>query len=98
MLELGFVGMAIRGMPVNISSRFLLSSGGAFVGLVLAGLPGITNQFPEAKALILNQLKENGPFNRTGSLSLLNMPEEEALVTYVGLETFNYFTRNEAIM
>lgn len=96
--ELKFAGMAIGGMPVNITSTLIMSSGGLFAGLVPAGMLGLTNQFPEAQKYLLSQLKETGPFNRTGFLAVRDMPEDEALLAYGGQDTFDYFVNGQAIL
>jgi hypothetical protein len=64
----------------------------------MAGLLGVTSQYPAAYNYIISQLKTSGPYNETGFLSIRNMSYGQAHATFVNQSMYGYFVGGRAVM
>ena len=89
--ELSFAGCALGGLPANGSEILPAISSTIWAGLAPELLLGASTQYPKFRAYLLEQLKENGPYNKTGFLAAQNMSIAEAFTTYANQSISAYF-------
>lgn len=91
--ELTISGAAMGGVVVDFAANFHLLSGTPLAGDLVAGLLGVTAQYPEARAYLRSRLHaENG----TEFLSNENMTTTESLTFFANKDIYSYFVGGAA--
>ena len=88
--ELVIDAAVVGGLTPNISKVDMRMNKALTAGLFVASLYGVTVQQPEAHAFLLEQLRTEGPYNKTKFLSALTMTGAEALGAFSQEDIFNY--------
>ena len=96
--ELQFSGMALGGLPPNLTQVWEVSNESPFSGIIVLPLLGITNVYPEARKVLLDALKPDGPYNRTYFVSAENMSAEEGFAAFAGQDIWKYFVHGKAFL
>ncbi len=97
--ELTFSGVALGGLPPNVTSIVLAIDGTPAAGLIPSFLVGMTRQYPEAYAYLVSSLKISGPYNATGFLAVRNMTYTQAAVSFMNQSIIsNYFTNGTSFL
>jgi hypothetical protein len=96
--ELQISGIALGGLVDNVTDAIDRVNGAPFAGLIPVGLLGLTAQFPEVRAFVVDQLKDNGPYNKTTFLASLNSPLTEVFAIFANQTIWNYFRDGRDIM
>ncbi|KAK1452547.1 lipase 5 [Colletotrichum melonis] len=96
--DVKFVGMAIGGMPSNVTHALQQLSGTAAAGFVPSILLGVTAPFPEARQYIVKSLKTEGPFNATSFLACLRYNFLEYSTAYAGQDMYKYFANGRDVL
>lgn len=96
--ELNITGAALGGLVPNITYVFDTVGGTEFASHGMAGLLGVTSQYPDAHDYVISQLKTSGPYNKTGFLSIRNMSYEQAHATFANQSMYDYFVGGSAVM
>ena len=89
--EMNFAGAAFGGLTPNVTSVLVTITGAPFAGLIPSALLGMTSQFPDARAALLAELKETGPYNATSFLAAFNYSYIEAGVAFANQDITAYF-------
>ena len=89
--ELNIVGAALGGLVSNLSSAISVIPSTRWAGLLPEVTLGLFSQYPEAMEYLLSQLKNTGPFNRTGFLAARNFNIAEAFAFYFKQDVHAYF-------
>lgn len=93
--ELNIVGAAMGGLVSNLSSAIPVIPGTRWAGLMPELTLGLFSQYPEAMDYLLSQLKESGPYNKTGFLAAKDMNINEAFAYYYNQDIWAYFKNGE---
>lgn len=93
--ELEIAGAIVGGTAPNITSAFLKMNGQDTAGLVINGLIGITAQWEEERAFMMDRLKKEGPYNATGFFRATGFASFYVLYGYAGQDVYNYFENGE---
>ena len=96
--EMRFVGASIGAPPVDVLAVINTVNRSPAAGLVPAGMLGITNQHPEARAYLLKHLRPAGEFNRTIFLSVETMTWPQYFAVFQGQDVFRYFDIGAAVL
>jgi hypothetical protein len=96
--ELNIIGAALGGLVPNTTYVFDTVGDTEFASHGMAGLLGVTSQYPAAYSYIISQLKTSGPYNKTGFLSIRNMTYEQAHATFANQNMYDYFVGGRAVM
>lgn len=96
--ELKFTGAALGGLVPNTTYVFDTVGGTEFASHGMAGLLGVTSQYPDAYNYVISQLKTSGPYNKTGFLSIRNMSYEQGHATFANQSMYDYFVDGNAVM
>ena len=94
--DLKLAGGAVGGPAPNLTTVAQLMNKKDTSGLVIASVVGVTVQFPHAREFLLSRLKQEGPFNATGFMAVVNMTGVDALVSYSMQNVYDYFQNGEA--
>lgn len=89
--EMEFAGAALGGLTPNVTSVMAAVTGSIEAGLVPAGILGLTVQYPNIRQYLVDNLKTNGEFNKTGFLSAENMTLVEVIGTFANQNIEDYF-------
>jgi hypothetical protein len=89
--ELQLSGLALGGIVHNVTDALDDVNGGQFAGLIPLGLLGLTAQFPEVRAFVVDQLIDAGPYNKTTFLSSLDLTLVEIFAIFANQTIWNYF-------
>jgi hypothetical protein len=95
--ELSFAGAAIGGVPSNFTRIIYNVTGTPFAAIVPYVLLGVTAQYPEARAYLIGQMRDDGPYNKTTFLAALRTKTAEAQALFAGQDIFDYFADGEGI-
>ncbi|KAF4448729.1 Lipase 4 [Fusarium albosuccineum] len=90
-LQETIVGAALGGLTPNVTSVLESISGQDSAGLAPSAILGLTSQYPDVQKYLLSQLKEDGPYNKTGFLAALDFTVEEAGMAYAGVDITEFF-------
>lgn len=96
--ELRIAGVALGGLVDNATSAVDDVNGNPYAGLIPLGLLGLTAQYPEVRAYILDQLHETGPYNATTFLSSFNLTIVEIFAIFANQSLWNYFRDGRDIL
>ncbi|KAK5662625.1 hypothetical protein OQA88_8539 [Cercophora sp. LCS_1] len=94
--DLRIAGGIVGGPAPNLTTVGMLMNKKDTAGLLIASVVGVTMQYPEAREFLVGRLKEEGPFNKTGFLAVLNMSGVDALMAYPMHNVYEYFKGGEA--
>lgn len=89
--ELRISGVALGGLVDNATDAIDDVSGGPFAGLIPLGLLGLTAQYPEVRELVIDQLSDDGPYNKTTFLESLDLTLVEIFAIFANQTIWNYF-------
>ena len=89
--ELQLSGLALGGLVDNATDAIDDVNGAPLAGLIPLGLLGLTAQFPEVRAFIVDQLIDAGPYNKTTFLSSLHLTVTEIFAIFANQTVWNYF-------
>jgi hypothetical protein len=89
--ELKISGYALGGLVDNATEAIDDVNGAPLAGLIPLGLLGLTAQFPEARAFVVDQLIDAGPYNKTTFLSSFHLTLVEAFAIFANQTVWNYF-------
>jgi len=89
--ELRIDGVVVGGMTANQTESSLLLSGKDVSGLLVQGLLGITNEYPEGRAYLDSKLKKEGIYNAKQFYLALGMSGKEALEYFLYQDVYEYF-------
>ncbi|KAH8883097.1 lipase 5 [Thozetella sp. PMI_491] len=96
--ELSFAGAAMGGVLSNYTQIIYNVTRSVSAAIIPYSLLGLGNQYPEAMAYLLRQLKEDGPYNKSTFLSALHTTGSEARALFAGQNIFDYFTNADGIL
>jgi hypothetical protein len=96
--ELQISGIALGGLVDNATDALDHVNGAPLAGLISVGLLGLTAQFPEVRAFIVDQLTDNGPYNKTTYLASLKSPLIEVFAIFANQTMWNYFRDGRDIL
>ncbi len=83
--------MAYGGLAVNATAAIPTINGGASAGLVVLALLGTTAQSPEARKILVDNLRPTGPYNATTFLSAAKLDVQTAQVLFKNQDIAEYF-------
>ena len=89
--EMQISGLALGGIVHNVTDALDDVNEGPFSGLIPLGLLGLTAQFPEVRAFVVDQLIEAGPYNKTTFLLSLDLTLVEIFAIFANQSIWNYF-------
>lgn len=89
--ELQISGAALGGLVDNGTDAIDDVSGSPFAGLIPLGLLGVTAQYPEVRAFVVDQLIDDGPYNKTTFLASLNVTVPEVFAVFANQTVWDYF-------
>ena len=89
--ELQISGYALGGLVDNATEAIDDVNGAPLAGLIPLGLLGLTAQFPEARKFVVDQLIDDGPYNKTTFLSSLHLTLVEIFAIFANQTVWNYF-------
>jgi len=89
--EMQLSGLALGGIVDNATDALDDVNAAPFAGLIPLGLLGLTAQFPEVRAFVVDQLIDSGPYNKTTFLSSLNLKLTEIFAIFANQTIWNYF-------
>lgn len=89
------VGGAVGGPSPNLTTVAQAMNKKDTTGLAVAGLVGVTMQWPEAAAHLQSRLKKEGKFNATGFNAIKTMTGGDSLTAYARQDLFEYFVDGE---
>lgn len=89
--ELQISGLALGGIVHNVTDALDDVNAAPFAGLIPLGLLGLTAQFSEVRAFVLDQLIDAGPYNKTTFLSCLDLTVPEIFAIFANQTIWNYF-------
>jgi hypothetical protein len=89
--ELQISGIALGGLVDNATSVIDDVNGAPLAGLISVGLLGLTVEFPEVRAFIVDQLIDNGPYNKTTFLASLKSPLTAVFAFFANQTMWDYF-------
>ena len=89
--EMNFAGAALGGLTPNVTSVLVYITGALSAGLIPSSLLGMTSQFPDARAALLTELKQTGPYNATSFLAALNYSYTQAAEAFANQDITAYF-------
>lgn len=95
--ELSITGVAIGGLPTNITSSVLAANKSPFAGLLPAGLVGVSKQHPAFNQTLRKSLKQNGEYNASTFLAVATMDVNTIFAEFAGQDMAAYFTDGFAI-
>ncbi|KAH8665097.1 secretory lipase-domain-containing protein [Tricladium varicosporioides] len=90
--EMNFSGAVMGGLTPNITNVLGKIDGKAHAGLIPTAMMGISSQYPEARAEIINNLNSAGQYNKTTFLSVQNKTLGEAEALFSMQSISKYFT------
>ena len=96
--ELEFSGMAIGGLPPNVTQLFIASNEGPYAAMIPLNLVGITKEFPSACSYLTSQLIETGQYNSSYFLSVEAMDAQTAFTAFAGQDCWKYFKNGSAVI
>jgi hypothetical protein len=96
--ELQISGIALGGLVDNATDALDHVNGAPLAGLISVGLLGLTAQFLEVRAFIVDQLIDNGPYNKTTYLASLKSPLIEVFAIFANQTIWNYFRDGRDIL
>lgn len=96
--ELNITGAALGGLVPNTTYVFDTVQNTVWTSHGIAGLLGVTSQYPDAYNYVLSQLKPSGPYNKTTFLSIRNMTYDQAHTAFSGQNMYDYFINGRDIM
>ena len=96
--ELHFSGMALGGMPVNVSSVWNVTNKSKYTGMMPLFSTILTKVYLEAYSYLVSQLKVDGPHNKTGFLEVLHMNAFEAFAYFAEQDIWDYFLNGSAVL
>ncbi|KAE8450284.1 hypothetical protein EG329_006712 [Mollisiaceae sp. DMI_Dod_QoI] len=94
--DLQLAAVVEGGTAPNISTVGKLMNKKDTVGLLIAGLVGITSQHSDARQYLLSRLKDSGPYNATGFLNATSMSGVQSLINYEYQDVYQYFVGGES--
>lgn len=89
--ELQLSGIALGGLVDNGTDAIDDVNEAPDAGLIPLGLLGLTAQYPEARAFIINQLDDDGPYNKTTFLKSFDLTTLEVFSLFANQNVWNYF-------
>ncbi|KAM0702175.1 hypothetical protein Q7P35_011085 [Cladosporium inversicolor] len=84
-------GLALGGIVHNVTDALDDVNAAPFAGLIPLGLLGLTAQFPEVRAFVLDQLIDAGPYNKTTFLSCFDLTVPEVFAIFANQTIWSYF-------
>lgn len=96
--ELQIAGVALGGLVDNGTRAVDAVNGAPYAGLIPLGLLGLTAQYPEARAYVLDQLHDSGPFNETTFLSSFNLTLVQIFGIFANQTVYKYFKDGRDIL
>jgi len=88
--DVKIAGAAIGGLTANITETSRILSGRDVAGLVIQGLLGTTQQYPEQRKYLDSRLKPEGPYNATEFHSASNMSGWDSLQHFAYQDVYEY--------
>lgn len=89
--ELQISGVALGGLVDNCTEAIEDVNGAPLAGLVPLGLLGLTAQFPEVRAYLIDQLHDSGPYNKSTFLSSFDLTVMQIFGIFANQNIWNYF-------
>ncbi|KAH8700874.1 lipase 1 [Talaromyces proteolyticus] len=96
--ELKITGAALGGLVCNTTYVFDTVGNTMWASHGIAGLLGVTSQYPDAYNYILDHLKPSGPYNKTTFLSIRNMSYDQGHAAFNGQNMYDYFINGRDVM
>ena len=96
--ELQISGVALGGLVDNATSAIDNVSAAPDAGLIPLGLLGLTAQYPAARAFVVDQLMDDGPYNKTTFLASLNDTLLNVFAEFADQSVWNYFRDGRDIL
>ncbi|OAQ59157.1 lipase 1 precursor [Pochonia chlamydosporia 170] len=91
--ELRFAGAALGGLTPNVTSVLISTEGTNKAALSVAGIIGLSTQFPAFGELVEDSLKTSGKFNKTGFFASQNFTLTQAIQAF-GVANVSSFFEN----
>ncbi|KAF4627924.1 hypothetical protein G7Y89_g10225 [Cudoniella acicularis] len=96
--ELNISGAALGGLPPNVTDVIFNVIGTIWASHAMSASLGVLTQYPAAYDFFVSKMKTEGPYNRTGFLTINNMSFAEAHVVFAGQNMFDYFDDGSEIL
>jgi hypothetical protein len=94
--NLKIAGAVFGGTAPNLTTVGQRMNGQDTAGLLVAGIVGLTTQYPDARDFLVSRMYTNGTYNASTFLSAENMTAVQALDYFMYQDAYNYFLNGEA--
>jgi hypothetical protein len=93
--KLQLAGAVYGGTSPNLTTVGQRMNAKDTAGLLIAGIVGLTSQYPDARDYLVSKMHTNGTYNATRFLSAENMSAWQALQYFMYDDAYKYFVNGE---